>query len=277
VIGGAKNSMEHMRDGKKHAKWGGLFRRKPTNQHYDFGWGFAWRWGFLIGGILFLALSIGIFITNKSLYILSGLLFLVALQLFMGDLALRYIHKIDAELILPYVNWLTSDEDLVLDAGCGSGRTSIAVSKILKNGKIIAVDKFDAPYIGDGGKRLLEQNLKVAYIQDKVDIQTHDITNLTFENDVFDAAVSTYVLDHMGKDDQLKGLKEVNRVLKKDGKFLMMIMLPNFFTIMIFNVISVLKLTSHKEWNQFIKEANFKCIDDGDINGGHYFLLEKDA
>jgi len=268
--------MEHIRDGKKHTKWRGLFRRKATDQDYDFGWGFAWRRGFLIGGILLLTLSIGTLITNKSLYILSGLLFLVALQLFMGDLALRYIHKIDAELVLPYVNWLTSDEDLVLDAGCGSGRTSIAVSKILTNGKIIAVDKFDAPYVGDGGKRLLEQNLKVANIRDKVDIQIHDITNLTFENEVFDAAISTYVLDHMGND-QLKGLKGINRILKKNGKLLMMIMLPNYFTIMMFNIISVLKLTSHKKWNQLIKEANFKCIDDGDINGGHYFLLEKAA
>jgi SAM-dependent methyltransferase len=255
---------------------GRLFRRKATDQDYDFGWGFAWRWGFLVGGILFLALSIGTLVINKSLYILSGLLFLVALQLFMGDLALRYVHKINAELVLPYVNWLMSGEDLVLDAGCGSGRTSIAVSKILKNGKIIAVDKFDAPYIGDGGRRLLEQNLKVANIQEKVDIQTHDLTNLTFEDDVFDAAVSSYVLDHMG-DDQLRGLKEINRVLKKNGNLLMMIMLPNYFTMMMFNIISVLQLTSHKKWNQLIKEANFKCIDDGDINGGHYFLLEKAA
>jgi len=268
--------MEHMRDCTKHTKLGRLFRRKATDQDYDFGWGFAWRWGFLVGGILFLALSIGTLVINKSLYILSGLLFLVALQLFMGDLALRYVHKINAELVLPYVNWLMSGEDLVLDAGCGSGRTSIAVSKILKNGKIIAVDKFDAPYIGDGGRRLLEQNLKVANIQEKVDIQTHDLTNLTFEDDVFDAAVSSYVLDHMG-DDQLRGLKEINRVLKKNGNLLMMIMLPNYFTMMMFNIISVLQLTSHKKWNQLIKEANFKCIDDGDINGGHYFLLEKAA
>ena len=266
--------MEHMRDGTKQTKWGGLFRTKATDQDFDFGWGFAWRWGFLIGGILLLTLSIGTLITNKGLYILSGFLFLVALQLFMGDLALRYIHKIDAELVLPYVNWLMSDEDLVLDAGCGSGRTSIAVSKILKNGKIIAVDKFDAPYIGDGGRRLLEQNLKVAKIQGKVEIQNHDITNLTFENEVFDAAVSTYVLDHMGNE-QLNGLKEINRVLKKNGKLLMMIMLPNYFTIMIFSIISVLQLTSREKWNQLIKDANFKCIDDGNINGGHYFVLEK--
>lgn len=269
--------MEHMRKGTKHRhKMGGLFRRKATNQDYDFGWGFAWRWGFLIGWILFLTLSIGTLITNNSLYILSGLLFLVALQLFMADIAVRYIHKMDAELVLPYVNWLTSDDDLVLDAGCGSGRTSIAVSKILKSGKVIAVDMFDAPYIDDGGKKLLEQNLKIANIRDKVEIQTGDITNLKFENEVFDAAVSTYVIDHMGKN-QLKGLKEINRVLKKNGKLLMMIMLPNYFTIMVFSIISVLKLTSHKKWNQLIKEANFKCIDDDDLNGGHYFLLEKAA
>jgi ubiquinone/menaquinone biosynthesis C-methylase UbiE len=268
--------MEHMRDGKKHTKRGGLFRRKAANKDYDFGWGFAWRWGFLIGGILFLALSVGTLVINKSLFILSGLLFLIALQLFTGDLALQHVHKIDAELVLPYVNWLTSDGNLVLDAGCGSGRTSIPVSKILKHGKIIAVDKFDAPYIGGGGRRLLEQNLKVANIQDKVNIQAHDLTNLTFEDDIFDAAISTYVLDHMG-DDQLKGLKEINRVLKQKGKLLMMIMLPNYFTIMIFSFISVLQLTSRKKWNQLIMEANFKCIDDGDINGGHYFLLEKAA
>ena len=36
---------------------------------------------------------------------------------------------------------------------------------------------------------------------------------MKFENEVFDAAVSSYVLNHMGND-QLKGLKEINRVLK---------------------------------------------------------------
>jgi SAM-dependent methyltransferase len=269
--------MDQMREGIKHThKMRGLFRRKATDQDYDFGWGFAWRWGFLISGILLLALSIGTLITNKSLYILSGLLFLVALQLFMADIALRYIHKMDAELVIPYVNWLTSDDDLVLDVGCGSGRTSIGVSKILKNGKIIAVDKFDAPYIDDGGKKLLEKNLKVANVTDKVEIQTQDITALKFEKETFDAVVSSYVIDHLGKD-KLKALKEINRVLKKNGRLLLMIMVPNYAAFMVLNIISILMLTSRKKWNQLFKEAKFKCIDDGDLNGGHYFLLEKAA
>lgn len=252
----------------------GVFGRRANNLEYDFGWGFASRWGFFVGWISFLTMSVGALIINRSLYILSCFLFLVALQLFMGDLVVRHIHNMDSELVLPYVDLLTSDNNRVLDAGCGSGRTSIAVSKILKNGKIIAVDKFDAPYIDDGGKKLLERNLKVANVTDKVEIQTQDITALKFEKETFDAAVSSYVIDHLGKD-QLKALKEINRVLKKNGKLLMIIMLPNYATIMVLNIISILMLTSRKKWNRMFKEAKFKCIDGGDLNGGHYFLLEK--
>lgn len=169
--------MVHMRAGTKNThKMAGVFGRRANNLEYDFGWGFASRWGFLICGISFLTISVGTLIISRSLYILSCLLFLVALQLFMGYLVVRHIHNMDSELILPYVDLLTSDNNLVLDAGCGTGRTSIAVSKILKNGKIIAVDKFDAPYIDDGGEKLLEKNLKVANVTDKVEIQTQDIT-----------------------------------------------------------------------------------------------------
>ena len=203
--------MEHMRD-IKHAE--GSFRRKVDDNVYDFGWGMGWRWGFLIGSILLLVIAAGILVVNSSLFLLSGILFLVALQLFMGDLAIRFIHKMDSELVLPYVDLLVSDKDLILDVGCGSGRTSIAVGKIMKNGRIVAVDRFDADYIEDGGKMLLERNLKIANISDRVEIQTRDITNLMFVDGTFDAAVSSYVLDHMGNK-KLKALSEnLSRSLK---------------------------------------------------------------
>ena len=267
--------MAHMRAGTKNThKMAAAFGRRANNPEYDFGWGFTSRWGFFIGWISFLTMSVGTLIISRSLYILSGLLFLVALQLFMGDLVVRRIHNMGSELVLPYVDLLTSDNNLVLDAGCGAGRTSIAVSKILKNGRIIAVDTFGAPYIDDGGKKLLENNLKVANVTDKVEIQTQDVTALKFEKETFDAAVSSYVIDHLAKD-QLKALKEINRVLKKNGKLLLIIMLPNYAAIMVFNIISILVLTSRKKWNQLFKEAMFTCIDSGDLNGGHYFLLEK--
>ena len=137
----------------KHTHLKGLLGRKAKDNSYDFGWGMAWSWGFLIGGIVSLAIAVGLLMINSSLFLLSGILFLAALQLFMGDLALRFIYRMDSELVLPYVDLLTSDRDLVLDAGCGSGRTSIAIGKIMKNGRIVAIDRFDADYIADGGKK----------------------------------------------------------------------------------------------------------------------------
>jgi SAM-dependent methyltransferase len=263
--------MKHM-GGIKHA--GGLFRRKVDDGVYDFGWGIGWRWGFLVGGIIFLVIAVSLLVVNNNLFILSGILFLLALQFFMGDLAIRFIHKSDSELVLPYVDLLRSDRDLILDAGCGSGRTSIAVGKIMRNGRIVAVDKFDANYIDNGGKMLIERNLKIANIRDRADIRTQDIMDLTFEDGTFDAAVSSYVFDHMGNN-KFKALTEVSRVLKKGGKFLLIVVVPNYFTYMLFSVISRLKLITVKEWMSLFREANLNCLGDGDINGGHFFLLEK--
>lgn len=254
----------------------GLFRRKTKDNAYDFGWGMAWRWGFLIGGILFLTTAIGVLVVNSSLFLLSCILFLAALQLFMGDLALRFIYRMDSELVLPYVDLISSDKDLVLDAGCGSGRTSIAIGKIMKNGRIVAIDRFDADYIEDGGRKLLERNLKIANVRDRVDIETQDITSLKFGDEKFDAVVSSYMFDHLGNE-KLKGLREINRVLKKGGKFLLIVAVPNYFTYMLISFISHLSLISVTDWRQLFREAEFKYVGEGDINGGHYFLLKKAA
>lgn len=267
--------MEHMK-GVGHSHVMGILKRKAKDDVYDFGWGFAWSWGFLIGWILFLAIGMGILLINSSLYILSAILFLISLQLFLGDIAIRYIGRMSSELVLPYVDLLASDQDVILDAGCGSGRTSIAVSKIIKGGRIVAVDRFDADYIADGGKKLLERNLRIAKITDRVDVQSQDITSMNFADGTFDAAVSSYMLDHLG-DDTLKGLSEINRVLKMNGRMLLMVVVPNYFTLMIFSAVSRLKLMPVKEWRLLFKESGFRCMESDDINGGHYFLLEKIA
>jgi hypothetical protein len=182
--------MGHM-NGAMHSHMMGMLKGKTKDEVYDFGWGFAWSWGFLLGWILFLASGIGILVINSSLYIISAILFVIALQLFLGDIAIRFIGRMSSELVLPYVDLLKSDKDVILDAGCGSGRTSIAVSKIMKGGRIVAVDRFDADYIADGGKNMFERNLKIAKIADRVDLQAQDITDLKFADGTFDAAVSS--------------------------------------------------------------------------------------
>jgi len=54
-------------------------------------------------------------------------------------------------------------------------------------------------------------------LQTKVDFQIMDIESLGFENDRFDAVAATFVFCSVP--DPLKGLAEVKRVLKSEGKF----------------------------------------------------------
>ena len=119
---------------------------------------------------------------------------------------------------LPMVDLLSSDHDLVLDAGCGAGRTTLAVSRILRNGKIVALDRFDSGYIADGGRQLLENNLRLAGLSDRVEVCQGDITDMPFGDAKFDSAVSTHAMDHLGRQTE-QGLREVLRVLSRAAAF----------------------------------------------------------
>ena len=176
-------------------------------------------------------------------------------------------------MTLPFTDLFSSDHNLVLDACCGSGRTTIALGNVIKNGRIIAVDRFNANYIKNGGRELLAHNLRIAGIVDKVEIKTGDITQLDFKDNTFDAAVSTYAIDHM-KEQKLPALQQISRFLKVGGRFLLVVFVPNFYTFLVANIFC-LGLTSKSKWRKLFAQSNFRVVDEGDINGGGYFLLEK--
>ena len=50
-----------------------------------------------------------------------------------------------------------------------------------------------------------------------------DVTNLPFDNESFDIIISTSTLDHIMYEDIIKSLKELNRVLKKNGRIFLTI------------------------------------------------------
>jgi SAM-dependent methyltransferase len=237
-----------------------------------FGWSMGWMNLFWVVGLVLLISSCYVYLLDSGLIWLSILFFLFSINLFIGNIVLRNSKKIDF-LTLPYVDLLKSENDIILDAGCGSGRTTIALSKVAKNSKIVALDRFDADYIENGGKDLHKRNLAIAGIQDKVEILQGDVTELNFNDNYFDSAISSYMFDHLGEH-KLIALKEIVRVLKPGGKFLLIIFVPNWATFSVFNVLSF-TLTSRNKWKRLFKEVNFKQLDEGAINGGVYYLLQK--
>jgi SAM-dependent methyltransferase len=248
--------------------------KADAGERLDFGWSFGSMNGYWIAGTVCVVLAALLFIQLQSSpwQLLPIGLGLAALNLFAGNYVWR-MGKTTDYMTLPFVDLFSSDHDLVLDAGCGSGRTTVALSRILKNGSIVALDLFTADYIQGGGRTLIERNLKIAGVADKVQIVKGDITQLEFEDNKFDAAISTYMVDHLGAA-KLPALKEVQRTLKPGGKFLLVVFEPNLYTFAVANVLC-LTMASRQVWKGLFRQAQLTLLQEGSINGGAYFLVQK--
>jgi precorrin-6B methylase 2 len=81
---------------------------------------------------------------------------------------------------MPMVDLLSGESDLALDGGCGAGRTTVALGRALKKGRIVALDRFDSDYIEGGGRALLERNLRARRARRARGDQARRLTHLPF-------------------------------------------------------------------------------------------------
>ena len=234
----------------------------------EFGWGPGWMNGLAIAALIVGAGAVALQLSVPALWPLAWAAVALAVVLLTGNLIMNGFRRRDQVV-------LSGNRDVVLDAGCGAGRTTIALSRILKDGHVVAVDRFDAGYIDDGGRALLEHNLALTGLSDRVTIETADLTQLPFNEADFDSAVSTHVYDHLGKDKQ-RGLDEVHRVLKPGGRFLMAVWVPGWAMFAVANLLSLF-LTSKSAWREMAARAGFRLIDEGMFNNAWFVLLEKPA
>jgi SAM-dependent methyltransferase len=252
-----------------------LFRRRRANRAraaYEFGWGPGWMNGLAIAALVTLTAASVVELQWPAYWPLAFTLVSLAVVFLVGNQVMQGFRQVD-QVVLPMVDLLSGPRDLVLDAGCGAGRTSIALGRILRGGRLIAVDRFDAEYIDDGGRALLARNLDLAGLSDKVSVETADLTALPFEAGKFDAAVSTHVYDHLGRAKQA-GLDEAFRVLRPGGRFLMAVWTPGWTMFAVANVFSLL-LTPKAGWRTMAERSGFRRLDEGVFNGAWFMLLEK--
>ena len=107
-------------------------------------------------------------------------------------------------MLLPY-----SKGDVVLDAGCGNGRNTLVLASY-----------FDKVYGVDLSHKLIEYAKK--RLGEKAELAVGNVVALPYEREVFDSVFSLAVFHHLdNKIDRMKAFKEMHRVLKKGGFFLL--------------------------------------------------------
>lgn len=237
---------------------------------------FGWSWGALNGPWLaaaaLLMVALGLQLELPALWPAWFAVALLGVISFIGGLLLRSTRRLDAAP-LPLVDLLASDRDRVLDAGCGGGRTTLALAKVLGHGRVVAVDRFDAAYIDGGGRGHLERNLRIAGLTDRVQIERADLTALPFPDADFDSAVSAHVLDHLGAAKRA-GLAEIRRVLRPGGRLLVVVWVPGWVTFSLANVLC-LWLTTKAGWRRLATDVGFTIRDEGTFSGLWFAVLER--
>jgi len=102
--------------------------------------------------------------------------------------------------------------DSVLDVGCGTGEVTLLAKTRAQNGNVYGIDP--APeMIAVARKKAARKGLDVDY---RVGV----IEALPFLDSSIDVVTSSLMMHHLPEDLKVRGLAEINRVLKPDGRML---------------------------------------------------------
>lgn len=98
----------------------------------------------------------------------------------------------------------------ILDVATGTGDFAILATRELRPKELLGVD------LSEGMMNVGRQKVKDAGLGDTIRFQKEDCLNLTLESDSFDAVMVAYGIRNF--EDLDKGLREMHRVLRPDGR-----------------------------------------------------------
>ncbi len=195
---------------------------------------------------------------------------LAALTLWSGAafLVARFVLNFDGRGSLPTEAFLASGAEKVVDLGAGTGRSTIMLLEARPEVRAVALDLFGDSYrmhFGPDGspqERLLA-NLKAAGVEQRATVETGDMRALPFEDASFDAAISAYAIDHLGRDGSKKALAEAARVVKPGGEFLLMVVGNDPWVMFAFGPALLHGNRGDAWWRSAMEEAGFEVVEAG--------------
>jgi SAM-dependent methyltransferase len=215
---------------------------------------------------------------SRWMIVLSAVLVIWASAAFVVT---RFVFDINGQPSLPTQNFLSSGKGRVLDIGAGTGRSSIMVLASRPQSSLVALDLFGHSFEQHFGpeeqpERKLVANLKAAGVEQRATIVTADMRKLPFEPASFDAIVSAYAIDHLGRQGIDQALFEAARVVKPGGDFLLMLIANDRWVKFAFGpILSHGGTRGSGYWNERLQQAGFKVIEEGSVPLTLYLLARK--
>jgi SAM-dependent methyltransferase len=210
------------------------------------------RWVFLLAGAVIVWAGIGLVLVNV-------------------------VFGINRPMNLPTERFLASGQGRVLDVGAGSGRAAVGVLLARPAATVTGLDLYEG-YMGieDNTPERFMKNARIAGAAHRADAIKGDARSLPFEPATFDAAVSSYVIDHLREDGKRRALAEVARVLKPRGEFLLLIVNADWVT----RLFSPHAIGHHPRqdparWRALLDEAGFAIVEEGTRPATLYWVARK--
>jgi SAM-dependent methyltransferase len=247
---------------------------------YDFDYAWPWTYGHLIAAVAFASLAwVAHWLHWTRLALIAGALALWGLC---GAAIIHGPLRFSRPVALPTEQFLPSGSGRVLDAGAGSGRSTLMVLLSRPSATVVALDRFSGYYgIVDNTPDRLRANAREAGVDGRLEVQVGDMRQMPFGDASFDGVVSVAAIDHLDKDGVERTLTEVARVLRPDGQFLLMVVNPDMWT-----KLALPFLHGHgyfgapafpNRWRSQLTNAGLSVVEEGTQPSTMYFLTEKKA
>ena len=206
----------------------------------------------------------------SALIILAGILFFLFFVQLIGIIILAFgfylvasygisIHfmRQDRAADVSEILKLAGNEN-VLDVGCGLGKLTNGIAKQLNDGKVIGIDIWNKMEIPGNSAEKAYENAAIEGVRDKVEFKFGNVLDIPFPDTTFDLVTSSSVLNNLhGMDEKLKALKEIYRVIKPGGRFLLVEPLRNLRGFFTFTPFAFWMLLKKDDWIRFLQQSNF--------------------